>query len=304
MSAVTGNKMHKGKIIDQCGEYDILDCEICGFVHIDPIPTEEELENVYKEEYYSVEKPLYLERAKEDLDWWDLVYRERYDTFEENLPPEHRHILDVGSGPGYFLMHGKQRGWQTKGIEPSKQAAEHSITMGLDISNDFLNKQTAAGLGKFDVIHMSEVLEHLPDPTGMVSLSNDLLNPGGLLCIVTPNDYNPFQHALRTACGYEPWWLVPPHHINYFNFNSLSRLLINNGFEVILRESTFPIDMFLLMGDNYIGNDALGRQCHGKRKLFEKNLIAAGSSGVKQKLYQKFAEIGIGREVQIFGRKK
>ena len=137
----------------------------------------------------------------------------------------------------------------------------------------------------------------------MVSISHDLLNPGGLLCVVVPNDYNPFQHALRTACGYEPWWLAPPHHINYFNFESLSRLLINNGFEIILREATFPIDMFLLMGDNYIGNDALGRQCHGKRKEFERNLSKAGMSEIKRELYKKFAEIGIGREVQVFGRK-
>jgi len=48
------------------------------------------------------------------------------------LPSGSRRILDVGSGPGYFLLHGKNRGWQTLGIEPSKQAAEHGRKLGLE----------------------------------------------------------------------------------------------------------------------------------------------------------------------------
>jgi len=232
-----------------------------------------------------------------------LIYSERYDTFEEQLPRDRRRILDVGSGPGYFLLHGKRRGWQTLGIEPSKQAVAHSHALGLDIINDFLNDQTAKQLGKFDVVHMSEVLEHVPDPADMLHIANKILTPGGLLCAVVPNDYNPFQYALRTTCNYEPWWISTPHHINYFKFETLNRLFIKNGFGVILRESTFPIDMFLLMGDKYVGNDTIGRQCHNKRKTLEQNLTAAGLSKVKRQLYQKFAEIGIGRELLVWGRK-
>jgi 2-polyprenyl-3-methyl-5-hydroxy-6-metoxy-1,4-benzoquinol methylase len=108
------------------------------------------------------------------------------------------------------------------------------------------------------VVHMSEVLEHIPDPRGILQIARSLLAPEGLICVVAPNGYNPFQYALRTACGYQPWWVAPPHHINYFDFDSLSQLLLNGGFEVVLKEAIFTIDMFLLMGDNYIGKDALG----------------------------------------------
>ncbi len=293
---------HKGIVLDSVNGFDVIECETCGFKHVVPIPTQEELEAVYRQEYYAVEKPLYLERVREDLDWWNLVYSERYDTFEELLPPNRRRILDVGSGPGFLLLHGKQRGWQTLGIEPSAQAAAHSRKLGLEIIEDFLTEETARRLGTFDVVHMSEVLEHIPDPRGMVRLVQNLLTPGGLLCVVVPNDYNPFQYALRKACGYEPWWVAPPHHINYFDFDSLSHLLSSNGFEIVLREATFPIDMFLLMGDDYVGNDILGRQCHGKRVKFEKNLSRACYSGLKRNLYRALAKIGIGREVMIIGK--
>ena len=294
---------HKGVVLDSVNGFDVIECGTCGFKHIVPIPSAEELEAVYQHEYYAKEKRLYLQRHREDLGWWNLVYGERYDTFEELLPADRRRILDIGSGPGFFLLHGKQRGWQTLGIEPSVQAAAHSRELGLEIVEDFLTEETADQLGTFDVVHMSELLEHIADPRRMLVLASRLLNSGGLICIVAPNDYNPFQYALRTVCKYKPWWVAPPHHINYFDFESLAGLLESSGFEVVLREATFPIDIFLLMGDNYVGNDELGRQCHAKRKRLESNLARANLTHLKRRMYEILASVGIGREAQVIGQK-
>ena len=52
--------MHKGKILDTVKIFDVIDCEHCGFIHINPIPNVEELIKTYNDDYYSVEKPLYL----------------------------------------------------------------------------------------------------------------------------------------------------------------------------------------------------------------------------------------------------
>lgn len=295
---------HRGTVFDNLKGFDVIECEPCGFRHIVPIPRPEILEEVYRDEYYLTEKPLYFERYQEDLDWWNLTYSERYDRFEEFLTQDHRRILDVGSGPGFFLLHGKERGWETVGIEPSKQAARHSKDLGLEIVEEFLGEDTVEGLGQFDVVHMSQVLEHVPDPVGMLDLSRKLLLPGGLLCVVAPNDYNPFQQALRDACGYDPWWLAPPHHINYFSHDSLCRLLVKNGFDVVWQTTTFPIDMFLLMGDNYLGNDTLGRECHKKRMTFEQNLEKAGKSKLREELYSALSNLGIGREILLTARKR
>lgn len=295
---------HEGKIVESSNSFDVIDCEFCGFKHITPIPTEDELEKAYKHEYYTQEKPLYLERYKEDIDWWNMVYAERYEILEQHLPSSRRNLLDIGSGPGFFLLNGQKRGWRVKGIEPSKSAAEHSINLGVDVDNIFFSKESAPDLGKFDAVNMSEVLEHIPEPAALLSLVHEQLTDGGLLCVVVPNDFNPFQLVLRDHLDFEPWWVAPPHHINYFNFESLQKLLERCGFEVIYKEATFPIDMFLLMGDNYIENDEQGRICHGKRKKFELNLANAGMSKIKQKLYQSMAECGLGREVVLFARKK
>jgi len=281
----------------------VIACAVCDFNHIIPIPTVDELTEVYRDEYYTQEKPLYLEQYQEDLDWWNLVYRERFETFEALLPASRRRILDVGSGPGYFLLNGKERGWDTLGMEPSARAAAHSRSLGLNIENDLLAPNTAAKLGLFDVVNMGVVLEHVPDPEELLRLTYDCLEPGGLLCVIVPNDYNPIQQTLVKVSQYEPWWVSPPHHINYFGFDSLGRLFERVGFEEVLRESTFPIDMFLLMGDKYVGNDDVGRACHAKRKQLETKLIEAGLGDLKRSLYKKFAELELGREIVMIGKK-
>jgi SAM-dependent methyltransferase len=294
---------HEGQVLASESGFDVIDCLGCGFKHIVSIPTEEELETAYQHDYYSQEKPLYLERYREDLEWWNMVYDERYQILEQFLPKNQRRLLEIGSGPGFFLLNGQKRGWEVKGIEPSVQAVKHSLELGVEVVNDFFSKVTAPKLGKFDAVNMSEVLEHLPNPAALLHLVFEQLNEGGVICIVVPNDFNPIQLALRDHLGFKPWWVAPPHHINYFDFDSLQKLVERCGFDVVHKEATFPIDMFLLMGDNYIGNDALGRECHSKRKTLEMNFNKTGMIDIKRKLYQSFSEAGLGREVVIYAKK-
>ncbi|MCX6327715.1 MAG: hypothetical protein NT144_13875 [Bacteroidia bacterium] len=132
---------HEGTIAASSNGFDLIDCKFCGFKHIIPIPTAEELEQAYQHDYYTKEKPLYIERFRDDLDWWNIVYSQRYEILERHLPDSHRSLLDIGSGPGYFLLNGQKRGWNVRGIEPSVQAAEHSRNLGFEVNNTFFLKK-------------------------------------------------------------------------------------------------------------------------------------------------------------------
>jgi SAM-dependent methyltransferase len=294
---------HAGVRLDSVNEFTVIECDACHFKHIVPIPTPAQLEHVYGHEYYSTEKPLYIQRHLEDREWLGLVYAERYELFERLLGSGRRRLLDVGSGPGMFLLHGAERGgWSVHGLEPSSQAVAHSQGLGLEVTQAFLNTETAADLGRFDVVHMNEVLEHVPDPRETFGVVDSLLEPGGLVALMVPNDYSPFQRALRESCGFDPWWVAPPHHINYFDVESIQRLLAER-FEVVSVETSFPIDLFLLMGDNYVGDDELGRACHARRKTFETNLARAGMTALKIEIYRALAKLGVGRDVFVVARK-
>ena len=78
-------KDHKGNVCESVGSFDVINCGTCGFRHIVPVPSTEDLIEVYKEDYYSREKPLYLSETKEDLEWLKIGYRDLYSVFEDLL---------------------------------------------------------------------------------------------------------------------------------------------------------------------------------------------------------------------------
>ena len=279
----------------------MIDCEKCAFKHIVPIPTPAELDRLYRQDFYAVEKPLYFDNYKADLQWLNLTYRGLYELFEKRLPLDRRSILDVGSGPGYFLLLGRQRGWKTLGVEPSAQAAAYARGLGLEILEQFLDDEAVARLGTFDAVTLFIVLEHIPDPAQLLRRIHRLLKPGGLFCVTTANDYNPLQALARQQVGLKPWWVNPRQHVNYFSHESLAHLVRSCGFEVVHQTTTFPVDAFLLMGQNYVGHDEVGRRVHGMRMALELNLDRAGQSSLLVEWYDALMKRGMGRECVIVG---
>ena len=295
---------HKGLVLDSADGFDVIECRPCGFKHIVPIPIAPELDRYYEDKFYA-EKSDYVQSHRDDLEWWSMVNAERYDRFEHHLSGRRGRILDVGCGPGFFLDLGKRRGWDTVGIEPSRQAAAHATSLGLHVINDSIHRARIVELGQFDVVHAGWVVEHLPDPAAFVRLCYELVKPGGLFCVVAANDYNPLQEIVRRQFGYTPWWLVPPEHINYFTITSLEHLLVTScAFEAVHVTTTFPMELFLIMGDNYVGNQAVGRVCHRRRKNLEFALANGQLGSLRSKLYEGFARHGIGRDIIMTVRRR
>ena len=290
---------HTGKKIAECGEYTIIECESCGFAHCLPIPEHSELESAYKDDYYSTVKPDYIEKAEKDRAWHELTCNSRLSVIETLTSG--RKMLEIGSGPGIFLDCARSRGWEVMGFEPSKQAWLYSTEiLGLNVRNDFFGPEAINNLFKFDAIHLGLVLEHIPNPLELISVVKACLNPGGVVCVAVPNDFNKIQDILHTERGFSKWWVAPPHHINYFNHTSLAQFLQQNGLEVMKQETTFPLDLFLLLGFNYTQDDNLGRQCHSLRMQFEQELEKAGLCNLRNDLYDVFMKYGLGRLAVVY----
>ena len=75
------------------------------------------------------------------------------------------------------------------------------------------------------------------------------------------------------------------------------------GFKIIIKESTFPLELFLLMGQDYVKNPKIGKKIHLARIQFEKNFEKRKEIQLKRTIYQKLAEIGIGRTAIIYAKK-
>ena len=294
---------HNGPRIAHAKGHDIIECFDCGFRHVLALPDASALESEYRENYYSEEKPNFIAHAGEDQAWFELAQNDRLEIFEKSLTPERRRILDIGCGPGFFLSTAIKRGWDAHGIEPSRQAAAHARTLGATITEGFFGKESAAALGRFDAVNLTNVLEHVPNPVDILKAAIGQLDSGGVLCVGVPNDFSPLQIAARGAMNTGDWWVAPPHHLNYFDFDSLSALLTRLGLKPCERTTSFPMEAFLMMGENYPGDPALGRACHNKRKRFDFAFEAAGLKETRRDFYRALAKLGIGREAVVIATK-
>lgn len=293
---------HCGHMLSEKDGYKVIACEACAFAHAIPIPDDKTLNEFYAKKYYQSTKPDYAQQHAKDREWWDLVYRERYTRFETILGRPGK-ILDVGSGPGFFLASGAEIGWDVTGIEPSEDASEYARQLGVNCITANFDSSSAANLGFFDVVQINQAIEHIPNPDQMIELCRSLLKPGGLICIVAANDFNPLQQVAMSLHDASDWWVIPPEHVNYFSLETLSSLVARCGFEIVEETATFPIDLFLLMGDNYIGNPSVGKACHERRKRLEFAFEAYGLQTLKGNIYRSLAALGLGREIEVIGRK-
>ncbi len=294
---------HNGPRIAHAKGHDIIDCFACGFRHVLPLPDPASLEQAYRENYYADEKPSFIAHAGEDQAWFELAQNDRLAIFEKILPSPRRRLLDIGCGPGFFLKTALARGWSAHGIEPSRQAAAHARSLGAEVTEDFFNWNSAQKLGRFDVVNLTNVLEHVADASQTLSRASNLLEPGGVLCVGVPNDFSLFQIAARTVADTGDWWLAPPHHLNYFDFESLQNAIEKLDLKVVERTTSFPMEAFVMMGDNYVGDAALGRACHGKRKNFDMAFEKAGLTHLRRDFYRSMAKLGIGREAVVIAVK-
>lgn len=293
---------HVGEIVCRFDEGEVIDCDECGYKHVMPLPTAEQLKKFYEQEFYQTEKSDYLETSAEDIEWKNTEFERRFQMAESKLDRGTRKVLDIGCGPGDFLAVGVERGWQVTGIEPSPVAADYASKRNLNVIHGFFDQRLVETLGVFDFIHMSEVLEHIPNPSELLGWAMQLLSPGGVLCISVPNDFSPIQKVLTDTGEFEPWWVVPDHHLNYFDFDTLAVLIKKAGFELLESTTNFPMELFLLMGQNYTKDNKLGRELHQRRKAFD-IIMSEHNPELLNRFYTSLAETKMGRLAIQFARK-
>ena len=217
--------------------YQLKKCPQCGFV----FTAERKFPKDQYEDIYSSEKAYQLmidearltykaEHGYRDLSWFK---RKAFSWLNGRLP--NRRLLDLGSGPGTFLMVARQKyGYEVQGVEPTSAAAEIADSYGVPTYCGTVEEFANHNSETFDAITSFEVLEHLSDPGSFLSCAKRLLPIKGTLVVSVPNLDDPYclQQQITPA--------MPPIHINFFTRRSLGSLLERAGFE-IERTYTLPI---------------------------------------------------------------
>jgi len=197
-------------------------CRECGSLSLDPMPSNAELAPLYGLEYNSGDNDgLRLESDPRDVDWIMGIV--------QSLNPDR--FVDYGCGSGDLLRRVATTGVEAVGFDLDAAGVEEaSLPAGC-------TAYTYADVGDYlstaDVLHIGDVLEHVPNPMSVLDEACSLLRPGGTLLIEGPLEANlsVFNGALAVAAAVKLGRPVdmPPYHVHLITTRGQQRLFSRVG---------------------------------------------------------------------------
>lgn len=192
-------------------------CRRCGLVFQSPRPSRSSLDTYYRELYHRHRAP-----GAEDVARNRWVQRRRAEhlirVLIENGITAQR-ALDIGSSRGSLL--GAMRdawGSEVYGVEPGEEhrawANDHGIRTAASL--DELDSELR---GRFDLVSLSHVLEHMPDPVhALADIRRKWLSSDGHIVVEVPNLF--WHPAFELA------------HTTSFSLSTLLKAMARAGFEL------------------------------------------------------------------------
>ncbi len=166
--------------------------------------------------------------------WYTMmmpVYTTSADLIESRLQTSRGQLLDIGCGYGFFLQEMKSRGWNVKGMELSREGREYAQDkFGIKVFSGAL-EEIAFAEGTFDVITFIYVIEHMPDPVGLLTEVKRILKPNGLVFLRWPHS-TPIVKLLGPVAQKLDVYHTP-YHLYDFSPKTIKAMLLLSGFQNI-----------------------------------------------------------------------
>jgi 2-polyprenyl-3-methyl-5-hydroxy-6-metoxy-1,4-benzoquinol methylase len=208
--------------------HPIVRCGDCGFCQVERIPSAGELERLYTD--------LHAKHVR----FRDTRAAQRENqsrlAFVRSLLPAGGRLLDAGCATGDFIAEART-GYDMHGVDIAEGAVASARQRFPELAHQLrcsrLEDLTAEGL-RFDGICLWDVIEHVPDPAAVIRLLMELLKPGGVLFLSTPD----MGSLAARAMG--PHWafMIPPLHLGYFSRRSFEHVFSHRVAGEIVRVET------------------------------------------------------------------
>ncbi|OIO40378.1 hypothetical protein CO154_01925 [Candidatus Pacearchaeota archaeon CG_4_9_14_3_um_filter_31_7] len=210
------------------GQFDIVKCENCGLIYLNPRPTKKEIEKYYPKEYKPYQsKDEKSEKSRKTSNIFYKVMRflagkksitginEIFDKILEGK------VLDLGCGSGELLKELKEKGFECYGVEMDKNAVEICRKNNLKVIQGDIQEYIKKINAKFDVIILSHVLEHLYNPSFVIREISRILADDGVFIIAIPSADSLMFNLFKSK-----WHSIDsPRHLYLFSTKTLSSLL-------------------------------------------------------------------------------
>lgn len=214
------------RVIHKKDSWKYLCCRNCSLVLLHPQPTSQMLMESYRN---------YLPTNSEEISRWKTmmkpVYNKSADLIESRTRTGRGKLLDIGCGYGFFLQEMKSRGWDVKGIELSREGRKYAQgTLDIKVYSETLEDISFSEC-TFDVVTFIYVIEHMPDPIGLLMEVKRILKPNGLVLLRWPHS-TPIVKILGPVARKLDLYHTP-YHLYDFSPKTIEAILLMSGFQAI-----------------------------------------------------------------------
>jgi len=166
------------------------------------------------------------------------------DKIQLDMIPEGSNILEIGCATGYmgeYLV--QEKACHFFGIEADKSQAEAAADRGLEVVSGYIDDASITNKikahidqhGPFQIIFMSQVIEHIAKPEQTLESLKQWMAPDCNLVISTCSIAH-WRCRFRLLWGvwkYEDYGIFDHSHLRFFTINSFKELLQQCGFTIV-----------------------------------------------------------------------
>jgi SAM-dependent methyltransferase len=245
-----------------------LRCAECESERLDPLPSEEELLGFYPAGYHAY---------NDDHGWLAtrlvaLRARRRARYYAALVGGARGAVFDVGAGDcRHFLELARHHPFDFAGVELNPAMAAQARERGYDVTGGTLERMDLTRhVGRYDIVSMNHVLEHVLDPGEVLRRTHRLLKPGGHVVgqLPTRTSWEADTFGGRWA-GYHY-----PRHVHVFSRAGLIALLRTSGFEAVRISSAPHIQIALSLQNVLVERGLGGRLRFGRAWYFPLLMLA------------------------------
>lgn len=229
-------------------KFDYLSCSSCQLIYIHPLPNNEDLLKMYPPSYQDGVDHTILKTPYKKLSGLRYSYGEQFDLIKQ-IGFKGK-MIDFGCGTANFLINANHEGIKCDGVEFNPKHVE-ILKQEVKTSQFYTVDEFLNGDEKYDMIRLSNVLEHFTSPKEMMEQLKTKLTPNGFFFLEGPIETN-FNLALQFRKVYftlrkkvDQSYIAnhKPTHITFANKKNQLAFFNSLGLETVefkIREAEWP----------------------------------------------------------------